>query len=94
MPIFLVCDNRTSFLSLTLTKWSLENQVIIKFLANYYLQGNEVVESTNKNLIMVIKQLSNENPMDLHMQLKYPLWKNRVRVKNALGTSPYFLIYG
>ena len=25
--------------------------------------------------------------------LKYALWTDRVRVKNALGTSPYFLIY-
>ena len=27
------------------------------------------------------------------MQLKYTLWKDRARVKNALGTSPYFLVY-
>ena len=35
-----------------------------------------------------------ENPKDWHTQLKYALWTDHVRVKNALGTSPYFLVYG
>ena len=34
-----------------------------------------------------------ENPKDWHTQLKHTLWIDQVRVKNALGTSPYFLIY-
>ena len=36
MPFFLVCDNGSSFASLILTQWALENQVIIKFSSNYY----------------------------------------------------------
>jgi hypothetical protein len=53
-----------------------------------------VEESTNKNLITVVKRLLDENPREWHTQLKYALWIDRVRVKNALGTSPYLLIYG
>ena len=43
---------------------------------------------------MVIKWLLEENPRDWHTQLKYALWIDRVRIKNSLGTSPYFLVYG
>ena len=34
-----------------------------------------------------------ENPKDWHTQLKYSLWIDRVRVNNALETSPYLLVY-
>ena len=94
MPFILVCDNGSTFASAFLTQWAFENKFIIKFSSNYYPQGNGVVESTNKNLITIIRQLLNENPRDWHTQLKYTLWIDQVRVKNALGTSPYFLVYG
>ena len=41
----------------------------------------------------MIKQLLKENPRDWHTQLKYALWTDQVRVKNALGTSPYLFVY-
>ena len=44
-------------------------------------------------MIIVIRQLLKENPRDWHTELKYALWIDQVRVKNALGTSPYFLVY-
>lgn len=55
IPFVLVCDNGFSFALAFLTQWAFENQVIIKFSSNYYPQGNGVVESTNKNLIIVIR---------------------------------------
>ena len=55
MPFFIVCDNESTFASVFLTQWALENKVIIKFSLNYYPQGNGVAESKNKNLIKVIK---------------------------------------
>ena len=55
MPFTLVCDNGFAFASAFLNQWAFENKAIIKFSSNYYLQGNGVVESTNKNLIIVIK---------------------------------------
>ena len=53
----LVCNNGSAFALVFLTQWALENQVIIKFSSNYCPQGNGVVESTNKNLITVIRHL-------------------------------------
>ena len=35
-----------------------------------------------------------ENHRYFYTRLKYTLWIDRVRVKNALGTSLYFLVYG
>ena len=94
MPFSFVCDNGSTFASTFLTQWAFENKFIIKFSSNYYLEGNGVAESTNKNLITVIKWLLEENLRDWHTQLKYALWTDQVRIKNALGTSPYLLVYG
>ena len=94
MPFTLVCDNGFAFASAFLTQWAFENKVIIKFSSNDYSQGNGVAKSTNKNLITLIRRLLKENPRDWHTQLKYALWIDRVRVQNALGTSPYLLVYG
>ena len=55
MPFALVCDNGPAFISAFLTQWAFEKKVIIKFSSNYYPQGNGIAESTNKNLITVIK---------------------------------------
>ena len=94
MPLTLVCNNGPTFITTFLTQWAFENKIIIKFSSNYYPQGNGVAKSTNKNLITVIKQLLKENPRDWHGLLKYAFWTDQVRVKNSLGTSPYFLFYG
>jgi hypothetical protein len=51
MPNSLVFDNATYFSSLKLSEFSLEKGITLKYTANYYPQGNGLVESTNKNLI-------------------------------------------
>lgn len=66
----------------------------MKFPSNYYPQGNGVAESTNKNILDVIKKILEKNPRDWHNQLRYALWVDRTRVKATLGTSPYYLVYG
>jgi hypothetical protein len=55
VPTTLVFDNATYFSSLKLTEFSLEKGIILKYAANYYPQGNGLVESTNKNLICILK---------------------------------------
>lgn len=52
-------------------QWSYEFKVVLKFSSNYYPQGNGLVESTEKNLLDVIKKLFEKNSMDWHNQLKY-----------------------
>ncbi|GLJ23909.1 hypothetical protein SUGI_0454290 [Cryptomeria japonica] len=94
MSFALVCDNGPAFTFAQLMQWSYEYKVILKFSSNYYPQGNGVAESTNKNILDVIKKLLEKNPRDWHNQLRYALWADRTRVKAALGTSPYYLVYG
>jgi hypothetical protein len=57
IPFVMVFENAAYFYSTLLTKFSLDKGIIIKYSANYYPQGNGVAESTNKNLVRILKKM-------------------------------------
>lgn len=93
-PYALVCDNGSAFTSLKFTSWAFDYGIYLKFSSNYYHQGNGLEESTNKNLITIIKELLNKNPKDWHTQLHFSLWVDCTCYKDPLGDSPFNLVYG
>ena len=64
------------------------------YSANYYPQGNGLAESTNKNLIRILKKTVIENQRSWHSVLPNALWADRVTPKSVIGVSPYTLVYG
>jgi hypothetical protein len=66
----------------------------LKFSTSYYPQGNGLAESTNKNLIKIIKRTVVENHKNWHNALLNALWDDRVMPKDIVGNSPFFLVYG
>ena len=61
VPIFLVFDNASYFSSIKLTKFTNEKGMKLHYSANYYPQGNDLAESTNKNIIRILKKNIIEN---------------------------------
>eukprot|EP00253_Pinus_taeda_P025722 PITA_25722 len=90
-PIF---DNASYFSSLKLTEFTIEKSIHIRYAAKYYPQGNGVAESSNKNLIHIIRKFVADNQRSWHNTLTNSLWANRVTPKLTLRNSPYFLVYG
>eukprot|EP00253_Pinus_taeda_P012195 PITA_12195 len=66
----------------------------LKYSANYYPQGNGLVESTNINLIKIIKRTIEQNHKNWHKSLIFALWANRITQKYSVGSSPFKLVYG
>ena len=66
----------------------------LKYSANYYPQGNGLAESTNKNLIKIIKNTIDQNQKNWHKSLIFALWADRITHKASIGTSPFNLVYG
>ena len=64
------------------------------YYANYYPQGNGLAESSNKNLIRILKKTVIENKRSWHSRLPNSLWADRVTPKSAIGVLPYTLVYG
>jgi hypothetical protein len=94
IPDCLVFDNDSYFSFLEMSEFSLKKGIKLKYSASNYPQGNELVESTNKNLIKIIKRTVVENHKNWHNALLNSLWADRVMPKSAIGNSPFFLIYG
>jgi hypothetical protein len=90
----LVFDNTSYLSSLKLIEFALEKGIIIRYSAHYYPQGNGVAESTNKNLIRILKKTVIDHHRNWHNALPNALWADRVTPKVALDTSPSFLVYG
>ena len=69
VPNCLVFDNEKYFSSLKIVELSLKYNINLKYSVNYYPQGNRVAESTNKNLLWIIKKIVVENQSDWHTTL-------------------------
>lgn len=93
VPNYFVFDNEKYFSSLKIVEFALKYNINLKYSTNYYLQGNGVVKSTNKNLLWIIKKTVVENQRDWRTALDTALWVDRATPRNSLGTSPYFLVY-
>ena len=94
VPISLVFYNASYFSSIKMTKFASERGIKLHYSSNSYPQGNGLAESTNKNLIRILKKTVIENKRSWHTALPNALWTDRVTPKNSLGVSLYTLVYG
>jgi hypothetical protein len=94
IPKCLVFDNDSYFSSLDMSAFGLEKWIKMKYSSSYYPQGNDLVESTNKNLIKIIKRTVSENHKNWHNTLFNAIWVGRVTLKVAIFNSPFFIVYG
>ena len=69
VPISLVFNNATYFSSTRLTTFANERGIKLQYSANYYPRGNGLAESTNKNLIRILKKAVIENQRSWHLAL-------------------------
>jgi hypothetical protein len=93
-PRKIVTDNAQAFKSMAMVSFCHKYNIVLVHSTTYYLQGNGLVESSNKSLISIIKKVLNENKKSWHLHLKYALWKNRIGTKKSIGTSPFQMVYG
>jgi hypothetical protein len=91
---YLVFDNAKYFSSIILTEYALEQNSKIKHSTNYYPQENGLAESTNKNIIEILKRIVNDHQRNWHLALPNALWDDRVTPKSSLRNYPFFLVYG
>eukprot|EP00253_Pinus_taeda_P030951 PITA_30951 len=93
-PTALIFDNASYFSGNAMTDFALKRGFKLKYSANYYPQGNGLAESTNKNLIRIIKRIVDQNQKNWHKTLVNALWADRITKKASIGTSPFNLVYG
>ena len=93
VPNNVIFYNATYFSSLKVVQFSLKHNINMRYSTNYYPQGNGVVESINKKLLRIIKNIVVEHQRDRNNALDTSLWASRVSPRISLRTSCYFLIH-
>jgi len=53
-----------------------------------------LVESSNKNVIQIIRKTIGDNKRTWDSCLKYALWADKITKKHATDNSPFELVYG
>ena len=61
IPIKLVMDNASYFSSVEITNFCFEYEITVSHSSDYFPQGNGQAESSNKNLINIVKKLVSDN---------------------------------
>ena len=66
VPEFLFFNNVSYFSFVDVTQIALEKGIQIKYSSNYYPKGDDLVESTNNNLIKILKRTVAGNHKNYH----------------------------
>ena len=64
MPDSTNFDNVLSFIGMKVTDWAFNHGIYLSTSSNYYIEGNGLAKSSNKNLIRIIKHNLQENKSD------------------------------
>jgi transposase InsO family protein len=80
-------DNAKAFSYAELSSFCFDYGIILSHSSNYYPQGNGLVESSNKNLMAIIKKTVGDNKKSWDNKLKYALWADRITKKNPLDIA-------
>eukprot|EP00253_Pinus_taeda_P032279 PITA_32279 len=90
----LVTENAAAFRAEELVDMCESVGIQLVHSSSYYPQGNGLAESSNKNLVRIIKKLLEDNKKNWDSKLKFALWADRVTNKKSIGNSPFKLVYG
>eukprot|EP00253_Pinus_taeda_P021621 PITA_21621 len=81
VPKALVFDNASYFSGNSMFEFAIKRGFKLKYSVNYYPQGNGLAESTNKNLVKIIKRTIEHNHKNWHISLIFALWADRITQK-------------
>eukprot|EP00253_Pinus_taeda_P019157 PITA_19157 len=94
VPNALVFYNASYFSGNAMFEFAIKRGFKLKYSTNYYPQRNGMAESTNKNLLKIIKRTIKQNHKNWHKYLVFALWANRITQKASISTFPFNLVYG
>ena len=90
----IIIDNAPSFISGELSIFFFGYGIIRSHSSNYYPQDNGLPESSNTNLMSIIKRTTGDNKNCWDNKLRYVVWEDKITIKESTRKSPFELVYG
>jgi hypothetical protein len=94
LPLEVITNNGPAFISVKMTQFLAQLGVKNFTSSTYYPQGNGQADSTNKNMVRIVKRLIEDKPRQWNTLLTYALWEDRTTTKVTTGCIPFHLVYG
>ena len=94
VPSRIITDNGPFFVSSEMPSFCFKYGIVLSHSSKYYPQGNGLAESSNKNLMTIIKIIVGDNKKAWDSKIKFALWADRITNKSSNGRSPFQLVYG
>jgi transposase InsO family protein len=94
VPSKIVTDNSKAFCSAKMSSFCFKYGIILSHASDYYPQGNGQADSSNKNLMTIVKKIVSENKKSWDSKIKHALWADRITKKEVIGKSLFELVYG
>jgi hypothetical protein len=89
----IITNNTASFKVEPLIQFFEQFKISLIHSTHYYPQGNRLADSSNNNMINIIKRILEEKYKAWNSKLKFTLWTDRVTTKRSLGISHIHLVY-
>ena len=92
VPNEFIFDNDTPFLNVSrlIERYSISHTT----LTPYYPKGNDQAKAFNKRLLKILGKMSQKNGKGWKEELPTALWAYRTTKSQAIGASPFCLVYG
>ena len=74
VPARIIIDNGLLFVSSKMSSFFFKYDIVLSHSSNYYPQGNGIAESSNKNLMTIIKKTVGDNKKAWDSKITYALW--------------------
>jgi hypothetical protein len=93
-PRKIIVDNSQDFKYTKLVKFCQDYSIELGHSTAYYPRGSGLDESSNKSLIKIVKKMLSQKKKAWDSDLKYVVWVDIFRIKRAIGTYLFQLVYG
>jgi len=93
VPAKIATDNAKYFSLMEINQFCFKYGMVFSHFSNYYLQGNGLVESNNKNIMNIVKKIVGENKKSWDSKIKYALWEDHTTTKTSTRKTPFELFY-
>ena len=93
-PRAFISDNGTHFCNRSFEALMRKYAITHKLSTPYYPQTSEQVEVSNRQIMLILEKIVNQNKKDWSTKLIDALRAYRTTFKTILGLSPYRLVFG
>jgi len=77
--------NAKAFILVALNEFCFKYVIILSHSSNYYPQGSELAEYTNKNIMNIVKKIVGDNKKSWDNKIKYAIWEDLKTTKTSIG---------